>query len=79
MVAAGYLHQTLFGAISACQRLLPFGQSAAMRLLWNLKPQIAEAVEQAHTATLEDLWNIQPALDIASMRHPQLTTRLFIS
>jgi urease accessory protein len=79
MVAAAYLHQTLFGAISVCQRLLPFGQSAAMRLLWNLKSQIAEAVEQAKTATLEDLWNIQPALDIASMRHPQLTTRLFIS
>jgi urease accessory protein len=79
MVAAAYLHQTLFGAISVCQRLLPFGQSAAMHLLWDLKPQIAETVEQAKTATLDDLWNVQPALDLASMRHPQLTTRLFIS
>jgi urease accessory protein UreF len=28
---------------------------------------------------LEDLWSTQPRLDIASMRHPSLPTRLFIS
>ncbi len=79
MVASAYLHQGLFGAISACQRLLPLGQSAAMRLLWALKPEIVEAVEQASRASLDDLWNLQPMLEIASMRHPHLATRLFIS
>jgi urease accessory protein len=79
LVAAAYLHQNIFGAISACQRLLPLGQSSAMRLLWMLKPGIIQAVEAAATATNDDLWNLQPRLEIASMRHPHLTTRLFIS
>jgi urease accessory protein len=79
MVASAYLHQTIFGAISACQRLMPLGQSSAMRLLWALKPGMIEAVEAAGTATNEGLWNLQPMLEIASMRHPHLTTRLFIS
>jgi urease accessory protein len=79
MVASAYLHQTIFGAISACQRLMPLGQFSAMRLLWALKPGMIEAVEAAGTATNEGLWNLQPMLEIASMRHPHLTTRLFIS
>jgi urease accessory protein len=79
MVAAVYLHQSIFSAISACQRLLPLGQSSAMQLLWTLKPGMIQAVEAAATATNDDLWNLQPMLEIASMRHPHLTTRLFIS
>ena len=73
------LHQSLYGAISACQRLLPLGQSAAAELLWELKPRILHAVADAGTCDLDDLWNPQPLLEIASMRHPRLTTRLFIS
>jgi urease accessory protein len=78
-VTAAYLHQSLFGAVSACQRLLPLGQSAAMQLLWELKPEITNTVAKARTAKPEDFWNTQPMLDIASMRHPFLPTRLFIS
>ena len=76
-VASAYLHQAVFGMISACQRLLPLGQSSAMRLLWELKPAMIAAAEAA--ATSDDLWNVQPMLEIASMRHPHLATRLFIS
>jgi urease accessory protein len=79
LVASSYLHQAIFGAISVCQRLLPFGQSSAMQLLWMLKTDIVQAVETAATATNDELWNPQPMLEIASMRHPHLSTRLFIS
>jgi urease accessory protein len=79
LVAAAYLHQAVFGAISVCQRLLPFGQSSAMQLLWRLKADIVQTVETAATATNDELWNPQPMLEIASMRHPHLSTRLFIS
>jgi urease accessory protein len=78
-VAAAFLHQSIFGAISACQRLLPFGQSSAMKLLWELKTLIAQIADEAATATMDEHWTLQPMLDIASMRHPHLTTRLFIS
>ncbi len=78
-VAGAYLHQALYGAISACQRLLPFGQSAAMKLLWELKPTILEIARESSYSKFDDLWNLQPMLEITSMRHPHLETRLFIS
>jgi urease accessory protein len=78
-VVGAYIHQALYGAVSACQRLLPFGQSAAMKLLWELKPTILEIVRESSYLKFDDLWNSQPMLDIASMRHPHLETRLFIS
>lgn len=77
--AAAFLHQSLYGAISACQRLLPLGQSAATVLLWHLKPQILQAAGEAQDREPDQLWNPQPLLEMASMRHPRLATRLFIS
>ena len=84
MIAAAYLHQSIYGAIFACQRLLPLGQTAAMQLLWHIKPSLLKTVEEARRCACEELageelWNLQPMLEIASMRHPQLATRLFIS
>jgi urease accessory protein len=78
-VIAAYLHQTLSGLVSACQRLLPLGQSAAATLLWQLKPAILEAVTVARETDIEQASLSQPLLDIASSRHPGLHTRLFIS
>ena len=77
--AAAFLHQSLYGAVSACQRLLPLGQSSAAALLWQLKPRILEATHEAEGHEPDDLWNPQPLLEMASMRHPRLSTRLFIS
>lgn len=77
--AAACLHQSLYGAISACQRLLPLGQSTAAVILWELKPRILQVIADAAECRAEDLWNPQPLLEMASMRHPRLSTRLFIS
>lgn len=71
--AQGYLHQSVSGLISACQRLMPLGQSAAARILWNLKPKIVEASYREEAACFN------PYLELASMRHASLETRLFIS
>jgi urease accessory protein len=68
-----YLQQSVAGLVSACQRLLPLGQVAAARVVWNLKPAIEKAAFQ------KELSCFTPLLEIASMRHPQLETRLFIS
>src|SRR5437879_3702590 len=35
-VALAYLQQSLTGLVSACQRLLPLGQSQASQILWHL-------------------------------------------
>jgi len=76
-----YLQQSLMGLVSTCQRLLPLGQSQASAILWQLKTAL---IETAHTS--EDLAThpqdstvFTPQLDIGSMRHPGLETRLFIS
>jgi urease accessory protein len=74
-----YLHQTLAGLISACQRLLPLGQSQASRMLWNLKPGLVEIARQSCNQNINTLSCFTPLVDWASMSHPTLTTRLFIS
>jgi urease accessory protein len=72
-VALAYLNQSLAGLVSACQRLMPLGQVAASRILWNLKPAIAR-VSQSEEASC-----FSPYLELASMRHGSIETRLFIS
>lgn len=68
-----YLQQSVAGLVSACQRLMPLGQVAAARVVWNLKPVIERA------AGAKELSCFMPLPEIASMRHPLLETRLFIS
>ncbi len=76
-----HLQQTLLGLVSACQRLLPLGQSRASSLVWHLKPLVIATADRSAAVALdaEEPVLFTPLLDIASMRHPVLTTRLFIS
>lgn len=74
-----YLHQCIASLVSACQRLLPLGHTEATRILWNLKPAIAEAASRSAALTIETVACFTPLLDCAAMEHPALTTRLFIS
>jgi len=71
--AAAYLQQSITTLISACQRLLALGQTRAQEILWNLKPGIVRAAQTRAFSSFT------PLLDIASARHPNQATRLFIS
>jgi urease accessory protein UreF len=51
-VILGYLQQSIAGLISACQRLMPLGQVAASRILWNLKRAMIGAMTQAMTQAM---------------------------
>ena len=73
-----YLHQSVAGLLSACQRLLPLGQTEATRILWNLKPVIAEAAARTAALSIETAACFTLLLDCAAMEHPALATRLFI-
>jgi urease accessory protein len=82
-VVLAYLQQSIAGLISACQRLMPLGQVAANRILWNLKPAmaqvatraIARATTQAMTrarmvaSSIEEISCFQPLPELASIRH----------
>ena len=74
-----YLHQCVAGLISACQRLLPLGQTAATRVLWSLKPKIIESATRSASSSIDDVCCFNPLLDWGAMEHPALSTRLFIS
>jgi urease accessory protein len=74
-----YLHQSIASLVSACQRLLPLGQSAATKILWNIKPTIIETANRSAACALDDACGFMPLLDWGAMEHPALRTRLFIS
>jgi urease accessory protein len=77
IAAAAYLQQSVTALVSACQRLLPLGQTQAHQIIWSLKPAILAAVERAGEPALTN--SFTPLLDVASARHATLYTRLFMS
>jgi len=72
-----YLNQSITGLVSACQRLMPLGQTAASQMLWVLKPIMIEVINQYKEGSHAVAFT--PMVDLASLRHPALNTRLFIS
>ena len=79
ITTAVYLQQMLNGLVSACQRLMPLGQQRAARLLWDLKPAVLETARASVLADPDSAFSFAPLVEMASMRHVALTTRLFIS
>jgi urease accessory protein len=79
--ALSYLRQMLANIVSCCQRLLPLGQGRAGRILWRLYPSLIDVAAQSEVSviSLADMAQFAPTLDVASMLHPRLVTRLFIS
>jgi urease accessory protein len=78
VAAAAYLQQSMTALVSACQRLLPLGQTQAHQILWNLKPAILAVVER-NVVKPSLASSFTPLLDVASARHATLYTRLFMS
>ncbi|RAQ97818.1 urease accessory protein UreF [Thermogemmatispora tikiterensis] len=78
---AAFLQQQLAALLAACQRLLPLGQRRAMSLLWQLKPTLLAVTGQAlgYLEQGEEPWQWTPLVELGSLRHPYLETRLFIS
>jgi urease accessory protein len=79
-VALAYLQQSLASLVSACQRLLPLGQSRASQILWHLHSALLATVERSNIAvSTDDISSFTALLDLGSVLHPALATRLFIS
>ncbi len=77
--SAAYLQQSATALISACQRLLPLGQTQAHQILWDLKPAIISAVERTVSADPSKSTCFMPLVDVAGARHATMYTRLFMS
>lgn len=74
-----FLHQSLVAAVSACQRLLRLGQTEAAQIIWDLKPYILEATVSSASLSVAQVGSFVHLPELASMRHPMLPTRLFVS
>jgi urease accessory protein len=74
-----FLTAAIHSQVSVAVRLVPLGQTAGLKVMAALEPQIAALAAFAATATLDDLGTIAYAADIAQMRHETLGTRIFRS
>ena len=74
---AAFLYHTAVGFVSSSFKLLPIGQREGQRLLARWMPLIDDVSRRAEHEKILTAWS--PIQDIYSMRHAQLTTRLFRS
>ena len=73
------LQQSVTTFVSAAQRAMPLGQTRATVLVWNLLPTVEDTARASASVRLADITCFSPMVDMASMRHPRLETRLFVS
>jgi urease accessory protein len=71
-----YLYSVLTGLVAAALRLVPLGQSDGQRLLHDLAPLGLELIAQYGECSPEEAWSATPGLDIRSMQHERLYSRL---
>lgn len=74
-----WLHSTAANLVSAGVRLVPLGQTDGQHALAELAGRIGAIADRALATPLDDLGTASPALELASLRHETLYTRLFRS
>ncbi|MBX2878299.1 MAG: hypothetical protein KTR32_00125 [Granulosicoccus sp.] len=60
-------------------RLLPMGQSESLSIIHDLETTLTEAAFQAQSASLNDLGSCTLLIDLASIAHESLPTRICVS
>ena len=74
-----YLYTVLTGLVAAALRLVPLGQSDGQRLLHELASLSRDLIAQYGELQPEEAWSATPGLDIRSMQHERLYSRLYRS
>jgi len=75
----GYCYSWLENQITAATKLVPLGQSAAQKILFELMERVSDVTAQACAVSDDDIGLSLPGLAIASARHERQHTRLFRS
>lgn len=76
---AASAYASLAALIAAAMKLLRLGQNGAQSLLVEMLTEVPQIIEEAKTASLDDIGWSNPWLDIASARHEFADARMFIS
>jgi urease accessory protein len=74
-----YLYSGAASLVSAGQKLVSLGGSAAQRVLYGLGAEIERAVERSAGFGVEALYAFAPELDVRSMQHERQRVRLYMS
>lgn len=74
-----FLQAFVANLASAAVRLVPLGQTEGQRIILALAPAIETAAQAATPGDVDDIGSAGFAVDVASMRHEILPTRLFRS
>ena len=72
-----FLHGFVTGVLGAAIRLGILGHLQAQKMLLLLASDIEQTYSIASKMNLTEMWSCTPAIDIAQMRHSQLSSRLF--
>lgn len=75
----GFLYSSVTALVQNAVRAVPLGQMSGVKTLFHLLPLMQEVATQVRLLTIDDLDNNSIALEIASMKHEHLFSRLFIS
>lgn len=74
-----FLYSSTSSLVHNAVRAIPLGQNAGVQAIYSLLPSVDEAVAILKETTLDDLSNSSIGIELASMEHERLHSRLFIS
>lgn len=74
-----FLYSSITSLVQNGVRAIPLGQNSGVQTTFSLLPAIQETANHVMTLNLDDLDNNSIGLEIASMQHEFLHSRLFIS
>ena len=74
-----FLHAALSNLVSVGARLIPLGQIESQRIVREAWPLLTRGADQACAMEIDMLGSATAGLDVASMRHERLHTRLCMS
>lgn len=78
-VLGAFLYTSTSALIHNAVRAIPLGQNTGVQAIYTLLESINDAVDMVKEKTLDDLSNSSVGIELASMEHERLRTRLFIS
>src|SRR5690606_32702414 len=73
-----YLFASLNGLVQNAVRAVPFGQNTGVQAMHQLIGPVTEAAKLVASLTLDDISNNALGIELASMKHEYLYSRLFI-
>ncbi|UKJ47387.1 urease accessory protein UreF [Lysinibacillus sp. ACHW1.5] len=74
-----FMYASISGLVQNAVRAVPFGQNTGVQALHELLASVEEAAKTVLTLTMDDLANNALGIELASMKHEFLFSRLFIS